>query len=89
MHYLQVSTFAKIDHHQPANDKKHNVLALRCENFPREVFCKSELTTAIALGNLGLTNQAKTFCGKREKAALIYLDKVPNELITSIVQGKY
>ena len=84
---LQVSVFAKIDTHQPGNEAKHNVLALRYENLPRVEFEKSVLTTAITLGNLGLANQTKTFQGKREKASIIYLDKLPNAFVKEIVKG--
>ena len=53
----QVAKFAKIDTHQPGSGDKHNVLALRHENFPQKVFPKSLLTTAITLGGFGVTNQ--------------------------------
>ena len=68
---------------QPGSEEKQNVLALL---HPHEVFQKSVLIT---LGGFGVTNQTKSFGGKREKAALLYMDKLPNEIVTSIVQGKY
>jgi hypothetical protein len=77
---------AKFDTHQPGSGDKHNVLALRHESFPREVFQKSLLTTAITLGGFGVTNETKSFGGKREKAALLYIDRLPNDIVTSIVQ---
>lgn len=49
--------------------------------MPVEVFTKSKITTAVTLGNMGLTNQAKTFRGKREKVTIIYLDKLPHDFV--------
>ena len=46
------------------------MLAIRYENIPSQFdngFSKSQLATSIALGNLGVVNQAKSFQGKREK----------------------
>jgi hypothetical protein len=51
---------------QPGSEEKQNVLALL---HPHEVFQKSVLIT---LGGFGVTNQTKSFGGKREKAALLY-----------------
>lgn len=82
----QVSKFAKIDT-QPGSEDKHNILTLCHENFPLEVFPKSLLTTAITLGGFGVTNQSKTFGGKGEKATLLYIDKLPNNIVNSIVKG--
>lgn len=87
---MQVSAFAKIDRHQPVNDSKQNVLAVRYKNLPSEgFFTKSQLTTAVTLGELGVTNQAKTFQGKREKATIIYLARLPNSFVQEITQGDY
>ena len=44
--------------------------------------------TALTLGGFGVTNQTKTFGGKREKATLLYTDRLPNSIVTSIVNGK-
>jgi len=83
-----VTAFAKIDTRQPGHDSKHNVLAIRYENLPSEgFFSKSQLTTATTLGKLEVTNQAKTFQGKREKATIIYLDQLPDSFVQEIIQG--
>ena len=65
------------------------MLALRHESFPQEVFTKPLLTTAITLGGFGVTNQTKTFGGKREKATLLYIDRLPNKIVVSIFKSEY
>ena len=83
-----MSAFAKIDRHQPGKESKQNVLAVRYENLPSEGFYpKSQLTTAVTLGELGVTNQVKTFKGKREKATIIYLARLPDNFVQEIVDG--
>ena len=82
-----------MDSHQPANDERHNVLAVRHESIPNDQGCfsKSKLTTAITLGRLGVVNQTKTFAGRRAKASVIhvYLDKIPDTIVSENVEGNY
>ena len=87
--FIQVGVFAKVDTHQPGNDTKCNVLAIRYENLPcAGSFTKSKLTTAITLGSLGVANQAKTFNGKREKAS-VNLSKLPDDFVQQVVEGNF
>ena len=84
-----MAIFAKVDTHQPQGEEKRAVLAIRYENVPTGAlpFSKSRLTNAVAFGNLGVTNQAKTFGGKREKGTIVYLPNFPDTLIQQVLQG--
>ena len=67
------------------------MLAVRHESIPNDQGCfsKSKLKTAITLGMLGVVNQTKTFAGRQAKASVIYLDKIPDTIVSEIVEGNY